>query len=157
MYREKNNTVLKKFKHSPFYEKPLHILSYDFGEFYLYENYIVGEIKEGVLFSWKEQGEFLAFEFKSIYHEKFNDLKYISNRICKYSVIPSDWIKFARCNYNFSGYGIVNYTKTGYFNALLEKVFVPKLKTFSSLQKAIEWAKTPEKKRLEESLFSKAS
>ncbi|WP_291868204.1 hypothetical protein [Maribacter sp.] len=136
---------MRKLKDSPFYEKPLHILSYDFGDFYLYDNYIVGEIAEDVLISWEEQGEFLAEEFKSIYFEKYDELKYISNRIYKYSIIPSDWLKFAKCNYNFTGYGIVSYSKRGYFNALLEKVFVPvKLQTFTSLQEAIEWAKITE-------------
>ncbi len=107
---------------------------------------------EDVLISWEEQGEFLAEEFKSIYYEKYDELIYISNRIHKYSIIPSDWLKFAKCNYNFTGYGIVSYSKRGYFNALLEKVFVPtKLRTFTSLKEAVEWAETSNTELVEKS------
>ena len=141
---------MKKLKDSPFYETPLHILNYDFGEFYLYENFIVGEIHEEVLFSWSDHGIFLIKELKSIYSHNWNSIKYISNRVHKYSVVPSDWMKFAKLNKNFIGYGIVTYSKREYFNGLLEKAFVPtKMQNFTSLKEAIDWANINESSSIE--------
>jgi len=133
---------LKNLKEYHFYKKPLHILSYDFGDFYLYDTFIVGEIKEDVIISWEAQGKFLVDELHSIYQDKSKELIYISHRINNYSVVPSDWLKFKEYDIKFKGYCIVNYTKRGFFNSMLEKVFVPKLQTFSSLKEALVWAKS---------------
>lgn len=145
---------MKRIKEYYFYKKPLHIISYDFGDFYLYDTFIVGEIKEDVVISWEAQGKTLVEEFQSIYGDKAKNVIYISHRINDYSVVPSDWLKFKKFNAKIKGYAIVSYTKRGYFNGMLEKVFVPTtLRTFTSLKEALEWAKASEKITINESSY----
>lgn len=144
---------MKRIKEYHFYKKPLHILNYDFGDFYLYDTFIVGEVKEDVVISWEAQGKFLVDEFLSIYQDKSQDLIYISHRINDYSVVPSDWLKFKNHDVKFRGYGIVSYTKRGFFNGMLEKVFMPKLQTFTSLKEALVWAKSFETITLDNSYY----
>ncbi len=144
---------MKRIKEYHFYKKPLHILSYEFGDFYLYDKFIVGEIKEDLVFSWEEQGKFLVDEFLSIYEDKAEELIYISHRINNYSVIPSDWLKFKNYNVKFKGYAIVSYSKRALFNGMLEKVFMPKLQSFTSLKEALVWVNTYGKVTVDTSFY----
>jgi len=82
-------------------------------------------------------------ELFNLYDSNGEDIVYISNRVNDYSMVPSDWIKFYKNNYKLKGYGMVNYSKSGHVMSLLEKLFVNnKSRRFSSLDKAIRWAKS---------------
>ena len=82
----------------------------------------------------------IAEELSNLYDNNGKDLVYISNRANDYSLVPTDWKKFFKLSYNLKAYGIVSYTKTGYFNAMLERMFVnTKLRWFNSLEEAIAW------------------
>jgi hypothetical protein len=132
---------LKYLKDTPFHKNVLHVLSYDFGDIYLYDTFVIAEFRAGVVVSWDHIGRMIADEIRGIYGAKSKELIYISNRINNYSVSPSDWLKFHSQNYCLRGYGIVGYTKRSYFNAMLEKIFVrTQLKWFDSLEPAIQWA-----------------
>lgn len=128
-------------KDTAFYGDSLHVLNYDFGDFYLYEEFIVAEFNDGEVVSWDTVGKILVEDIRDIYGSKSKELIYLSNRVNKYSVIPSDWIKFKRNNCNIKGYGIISYSNRSYLNALLERLFVnTKLRFFNSLDGAISWA-----------------
>jgi len=132
---------LKRLKETSFYKDSLHVLNYDFGDFYLYNTFIVAEIKSGQLASWDSIGKVLVDDIREIYGPKSKELIYLSNRVNKYPVVPSDWIKFKKNNCDIKGYGIISYTKRSYLNAILERLFVKtNLQFFNSLETAISWA-----------------
>lgn len=117
-------------------------MNYAFGDFYLFDNFIISEIKAGEVVSWENVGKLLVTDIREIYGSRSKELVYISNRINKYSVMPSDWIKFRRNDCNIRAYGIVSYNKRAYLNALLEKLFFSsRLQFFTSLESAICWAR----------------
>ena len=131
---------MKKLRDTPYYHRAIHEINYSFGNFYLFDTFIVGEIHENVHISWKEHGKMIAEELSNLYDNNGKDLVYISNRANDYSLVPTDWKKFFKLSYNLKAYGIVSYTKTGYFNAMLERMFVnTKLRWFNSLEEAIAW------------------
>jgi len=134
-------SILISLKETTYYSDSLHVLNYDFGDFYLYDEFIVAEFNDGEVVSWDTVGETLVEDIRDIYGSKSKELIYLSNRVNNYSVIPSDWIKFKRNNCNIKGYGIISYSNRSYLNALLEKLFVnTKLRFFNSLDGAITWA-----------------
>ena len=131
---------MKKLRDTPYYHRAIHEINYSFGNFYLFDTFIVGEIHENVHISWKDHGKMIAEELSNLYDNNGKDLVYISNRANDYSLVPTDWKKFFKLSYNLKAYGIVSYTKTGYFNAMLERMFVnTKLRWFNSLEEAIAW------------------
>ncbi len=131
---------MKKLKDTPYYFRAIHERNYSFGDFYLFDTFIVGEIHEDVHISWNDQGKQIAEELSNLYDNNGKDIVYISNRVNDYSVVPTDWKKFFKFSYNLKAYGIVSYTKTGFFNAMLERMFVnTKLRWFNSLEDAIKW------------------
>ena len=131
---------MKKLRDTPYYYRAIHEINYSFGDFYLFDTFIVGEIHEDVHISWNEHGKMIAEELSNLYDNNGKDLVYISNRVNDYSLVPTDWKKFFKLSYNLKAYGIVSYTKTGYFNAMLERMFVnTKLRWFNSLEDAIAW------------------
>ena len=131
---------MKKLKDTPFYYRAIHERNYSFGDFYLFDTFIVGEIRENTHITWKEHGKLIAEELSGLYDNNGKDIIYISNRVNDYSLVPTDWKKFFKFSYNLKAYGIISYTKTGFFNAMLERMFVnTKLRWFNSLEDAIEW------------------
>lgn len=131
---------MKKLRDTPYYYRAIHERNYSFGDFYLFDTFIVGEIYDDIHVSWKEHGKLIAEELSNLYDNNGEDIVYISNRVNDYSVIATDWKKFYKFSYKLKAYGIVSYTKTGFFNAMLERMFVnTKLRWFYSLEGAIEW------------------
>ena len=126
------------FLHEAFYE-----LNYSFGNYYLFDSFVVAEINEDVVYTWNDHGKVVVEDLSNLYENNGESLIYITNRINDYAVKPSDWIKFYKNNFNLKGYAIVNYSKRGYFNSLLEKIFASTTSfvNFSSLDEAIIWAK----------------
>lgn len=133
---------LKTVKDTSYYQNALHVLNYTFGDFYLYDDFIISEIHAGEVVSWDTVGQLLVTDIREIYGSRSKELVYISNRVNKYAVMPSDWIKFKKNDCNIKAYGIVSYNKRAYLNALLEKLFFSaRLQFFTSLDSAISWAK----------------
>lgn len=131
---------MKKLRDTPYYHKAIHERNYSFGDFYLFDTFVVGEIHEDEIFSWTNHGQQIAEELSNLYDNNGKDIVYISNRVHDYSVVPTDWKKFYKFSYNLKAYGIISYTKTGFFNAMLERMFVnTKLRWFNSLEDAIGW------------------
>lgn len=127
---------------SRFYRKALQVINRPFGTFYLFESFVVGEIKEGVLFSWEHQAKELVEYLSDLYDQNGKGLVYISNRVHQYSINPSDWLKFYKEKYHLCGYAVVNYRNTnGVINSIFEKLFMRnKIQSFNSLENAVYWA-----------------
>lgn len=133
---------MESIKNTSFYHDAIQVLSYPFGSFYLFENFIVGEINKDVVFTWKDHAKILVEEISNLYDQNGKDLVYISNRINPYSVVPSDWVHFFKYSYSLKGYGIISYEAKGRLNTMLEKLFMrSKFKSFDNLSDAIIWAK----------------
>lgn len=133
---------MPRLKNSLYYHEAFNELNYSFGNYYLFENFIVAEINEDVVYNWEEHGKIVSDDISSLYENNGMDLIYLTNRINAYAVQPSDWLKFYKNSFKLKGYGIINYTETGYFNSILEKIFTPStFRNFTSLEDAIAWAK----------------
>ncbi len=127
---------MQKLADTTYYSKAFQELNYDFGDFYLFENFVVAEIKKDILFNWKDNAEQVVAEISNLYEANVKNIVYISNRINEYSVVPSDWLKFFKYSNTLKGYAIVSYSK----NHRIEKLFFKsKMQRFNSLDKAIEW------------------
>lgn len=120
----------------------------DFGNFYFMEGIVISEINEGVTYTWNEA--YKVVEAANAFYGPTISVCYISNRVNKYSVKPSDWLKFYKNNNKLNGYAVVTKSENSWFNALMEKVFSKvEIKRFENLYKAIEWAKLKNAKELE--------
>ncbi len=130
-------------KNSPFYKEAIQEINFDFGNYYLFDSFIIGEVHEDVVFTWEDHGKILVKEFSNLYDQNGNDIVYITNRVHEYSVVPSDWINFYKYQYSLKGYAIVSYTPRGILNIILEKIFMRnKIKGFDNLSDAVSWAKS---------------
>ncbi len=135
-------------KNTLFYREVVHELNYSFGNYFLFDGFVVAEINEDVVYSWEHHGQKVTNDINDLLDDDTGHLAYITHRIHSYAVKPTDWLKFFRNGHMISGYAIVSYTKAGYANALLEKLFVKKsLKRFRSLEDAIRWAKMTSRKK----------
>ncbi|QWX83416.1 hypothetical protein H0I23_13270 [Cellulophaga sp. HaHaR_3_176] len=133
---------MNSLKTSKYYSEIITELNYPFGDYYLFDGFIVAEIEEGIIYTWENQGEMITTEIANLYDNNGGKLIYITNRINTYSVKPADWIRFYKMKYNLLGYAIVSYSEKGWKNAILEKIFTKnKIERFNSLDNAIEWAK----------------
>ncbi len=134
---------MNSLKDSPYYHEAFNELVYDFGTFYLFDSFIVGEVNPGMVLKWEDHGKKMVDDIFGLYDSDGADIVYISNRVNDYSMVPSDWIKFYRSNYKLKGYAMVNYSKNGHVMSLLEKLFISnKSRRFNNLNQAIRWAKS---------------
>lgn len=138
-----------RLKDSVFYHEAIHEINYPFGDYYLFDGFIIGEIHEGVTVTWENHSKKVVEDLAYLYDSKGDNLILISNRINSFSTKPTDWRKFFKNSYRLKGYASVNYSKVGNSIAKIEKLFIStKSKRFRSLENAIEWAKGASKKRM---------
>lgn len=131
-----------KLKDSSFYHQAIHVINYPFGDFYLFDGFVVAEVYEGITFNWDDHGKKVVEDISYLYDSKGQDIILIANRINPYSTKPTDWKKFFKQRYALKGYGVISYTRRGNSIALLESLFIStKTKRFKSLEEAIVWAK----------------
>lgn len=131
-----------KLKDSVFYNEAIHEINYPFGDFYLFDGFVIAEVYEGVTFTWENHGKKVVEDIAYLYDTNGHDLLLISNRVNPYSIKPTDWRKFFKNRYTLKGYAVVSYSKIGNSIALLERLFIhTKSKRFNALENAIEWAK----------------
>ncbi|WP_298539462.1 hypothetical protein [uncultured Aquimarina sp.] len=130
-------------KDSIFYQDAIHELNYPFGDFYLFDRFVIGEFKEDTVVTWDDHAKLLVEDLTNLYDHDGSNVVYITNRVHRYAVKPSDWLKFYKSDYKMKGYAIVSYTPKGLLNSLIEKLFIKsKFKSFESLEDAIHWAKS---------------
>lgn len=110
-----------------------------FGKFYFFEKFVISELDEGVHFDWNRVK--ILSEIMLTHYGRGRNLIYISNRVNSYSIEPQSWLKFDN-EYNFfKASGIIAYDKKGGLSVVLERLFSKeRIKLFSSLKDAVEWA-----------------
>ncbi|MDD7884827.1 hypothetical protein [Flavivirga sp. 57AJ16] len=122
--------VIKEFNHS-------------FGDMFVFQGYMVVEIKEGIVVNWEDHVKVLSTDIKKFAGNKGRDFILISNRINSYSVIASDWLKFFGNGYNLKDYLIVSNEKTANLGVMTENLFFnKKIKKFNSLYTAVNYVKS---------------
>lgn len=132
---------MKSIKASNLYAEVLHEINYPFADVFIFENYVISEIAEGVVFSWDDHGKYICKDVARIVGET-NELIYISNRIYSYTVVPTDWLKFYKnSNYAIKAYYIVGDSQHSIINAAIESLFFnSKIKRFNSIEAAVNFA-----------------
>lgn len=110
-----------------------------FGTYYFCEQFIIGELDEGIHFDSKKS-KLITNEILDFYGEN-PKLCLISNRVNSYSVDPQLWTNVDKEHPNLLIAGcIISYSNTSYLNASLEKRFTDKsIKRCKDLSEAINW------------------
>lgn len=123
------------------YKNVVKELNFPFADVYIFDGFVVSEVKEGITFSWNEHAKVMVEEISTFAQTNGEDIIYISHRINSYSVIASDWLKFFKHSYGLKNYGVVGYKKASFLNTMMENLFFNnKIKRFTDLNAAIDWA-----------------
>ncbi len=110
----------------------------DIGVVYFYKNYVVTEIKEGIILNFQKASE--LFRLGKEYYGNKIPFVYISNRIHSYSFEPTAHFKSTEMFPNLKGYAVVSYNAINNEIAEMEQAFLNKpVNIFSSLDEAIVW------------------
>ena len=133
---------MKSVEHLPLYDKVQKTFHYKFGKFFFFDGYVISEINEGVIYSWEDHAQLVTSDISKYSNDNTN-LVYISHRLYSYSVVPNDWIKFFRNQFDLKAYAVVGYTDGGFLNMMIENLFFKKkIRRFTDLNQAINWAET---------------
>ncbi|WP_432410949.1 hypothetical protein [Rasiella sp. SM2506] len=128
-----------KLENSEFSKDCLLKISEPFGNFYIFNTFIVSEITEGVHFDW-EKAQSLIEKVHTFFGSSDSKINYISNRINSYSVNAQDWLKFYKERHTVARVAIVAYEEKGLLSIQIEKIFTKSTyQTFNSLEDAIDW------------------
>jgi len=131
---------MNSIKHSDLYSEVLMEFNYTFGDVFIFDGFVIGEIKEGVVFTYDQHAKMIIDDISCYLGSDGSDVVYISNRIHSYTVMAIDWLKFYKNGFNLKGYGVVNYNKSN-LNALFESLFcISKIKKFRGIDEAVNWA-----------------
>jgi hypothetical protein len=129
-------------KQTSFYDAVLKEMNYKFGDVFIFDGFVISEIKEGVSFSWEDHAQPIVKDVADFTNFDGSDLIYLSHRIHSYSVVPTDWLKFFGNSFSLKGYGVISYSETGLVNTLIENLFFKKkIRRFNSIESAVDWAK----------------
>lgn len=110
----------------------------DFGTNFLFDDFFIMEVNEGVHFDSKRLNTLLA-EIRKHYGSQ-KQLAYIANRVNSYSIDPVIWSYFNKDDSVLIAATIVSYRNSTFMNANIEKqMSVISMKRSSSLEEAIGW------------------
>lgn len=127
------------------YKDLLKEFNYPFGDVFIFDGFVVAEIKKDIVFSWKDHAKQMVGDVTSFLGSDGEDIIYISNRINSYSVVALDWLKFFKYQYTLKGYYIVNKNPISKMNLMIEQIFFKnKIKHFNSIYTAINWVEKVE-------------
>jgi len=130
---------MKRVKDIAFFEHIREIREYQFGTFYFFNGLVIGELNQGITFSW-EMGKKAVDAAKDIFGDDM-PIAYISNRINDYYVVPADWAKFFKNRHKLNFYCVVGNTKGSFTSLVMERMFFKNsIRQFTDLEKAIEWS-----------------
>jgi hypothetical protein len=129
-------------KQSDIYSEVLKELNYSFGDVFIFDGFVVSEIKRGINFSWNDHAKYIVEDISCFLGTDGSELVYISNRLNSYAVVAIDWLKFFKHQYFLKGYYIISDGKLSKLNLMVEELFFKKkIKHFDSLYSAINWIK----------------
>lgn len=131
------NYISLLLRDTKYYQDCLKNQSLDFGEFYFFEKFVVGEIREETILDFTK-AEYLLDIVEEYYNKNIPNY-YISNKIFSYSVDPSLWAKLSP-RLSDLHYLIIEKTASAKINTMFEKMFFEgQLQKFKSLDLAIQW------------------
>lgn len=111
-------------------------LNFDFGEVLIFDNYIVVEMKEGIVVKPEYNQNLIDVRDNYFFDRPFG---YISHRKNSYSVNPNIYLKTSKIS-NLIGFAIVIDSDKKIDNSLLEQKFLKQpIKTFNTIEKAVAW------------------
>ncbi len=129
---------MKSVKHVDFFKNIRQVREFDFGIFYYFDEIVISEMKEGVLFRWKMAEKAIQGAHEVLGKEV--PIAYISNRINSYFVVPTDWIKFYKNRHQLHFYSVVERTKGSFTSVIIERLFFRNsIRKFTDLEAAIAW------------------
>ena len=129
-------------KETQFYTEVLKELNYPFADIYIFDGFVISEIKEGTVFSWEDHAKRIVKDVSDFSGTDGSDIVYLSHRIHSYSLKPMDWIHFFKNSFDLGGYGVIGYNSLSFFNTVIENLFFnKKIRRFNDLKTAIHWAK----------------
>jgi len=129
-----------KLEDSPLIKNCFIKVSEPYGDFFIFEKFVVGELVEGTHFDWAK-AKVLIEKVYQYFGSRDIQLNYISNRIHSYSVNAQDWLKFYKERHSIARVAIVAYEEKALLSVQLEKIFTKsKYKTFNTLENAAQWA-----------------
>ena len=79
-------------KETRFYNDVLKEINYPFADIYIFEGYVISEIKEGIVFSWEDHAKRIVSDVHEYTKNDGSDIVYLSHRINSYSLKPMDWL-----------------------------------------------------------------
>ena len=128
-----------KFEDSSYFHSLTHNkVEFSFGNFFLFDNFIISEIDEGIHFDWDKIQEVVGMLYDNFGKEL--RIGYISNRINSYSIDPQNWVDFQEQHGFIVASAIISYSEFAYMNATIEKRFSENsLKRCINLDDAISW------------------
>ncbi len=130
-------------KHSSLYDEVLKEMNYKFADVFVFDGFVISEVKEGVSFSWDHHAQRIVKDVTDFTNCKGSELVYISHRINSYSVVPTDWLKFFTSSFDLKGYGVIGYTGVSFVNTAIENMFFKKIiKRFTTIEAAVQWGRS---------------
>ncbi len=130
-------------KETPFYADVLKELNYSFADVYIFDGFVISEIKEGVVFSWEDHAKKIVEEVTAFAGNDGSEIVYLSHRIHSYSLKPMDWLHFFKNSFNLNGYGVIGYNSFSFMNTVIENLFFKKkIRRFNDIETAIQWAES---------------
>lgn len=126
-----------RLKETKYFKNCLATKQLEFGEFFFFEHFVVGEILEETILDY-HKAAYLLSTIEEFYQNNVPEY-YISNKIFSYSIDPSLWTKIAP-RIKTLNYLIIEETPSAKINTTFEKMFFegPMLK-FNSVDDAIRW------------------
>ena len=108
-----------------------------FASFELYDDYLVGTINEGVLFS-----SFHLLKFHEIFDEHYSGrpFGYISNRKYDYTIDPTAYFELSTYSKRLVGIAVLCYSENSFNNTNFAKQFIDRpQEAFYTKEECISW------------------
>ncbi|WP_400078053.1 hypothetical protein [Winogradskyella sp. R77965] len=134
---------MQSIKQTNLYGEVLKEMNYKFGNVFIFDGFVISEINEGVSFSWEAHAKPIVKDVTDFTECDGSNLVYLSHRIYSYSVVPTDWLKFFKNSFSLKGYGVIAYNGVSFVNTVIENLFFKKkIRRFTNIETAIDWAKS---------------
>ncbi len=112
-------------------------LKFDFCKMYIYNNYMIVVINEGVTITPKHNQTLLNVVDTYYKNKKF---VYITHRLNSYAVDPAVYLETSKID-NLAGFAVVSKDFKAKSNAEIEKLFLSKpFEVFNTIEEAIYWS-----------------
>ena len=112
-------------------------LDIGFAQFELYDDYLIGTIKEGIVFN-----TFHLIKFHEIFDEHYSNrpFGYISNRKYDYTIDPTCYFDVSNFSDRLVGIAVLCFSEASYNNAIFAKQFIQRpQKPFYNEEDCVQW------------------